>query len=155
MPRQINNYWMNLALDEAKKAYKKDEVPVGAVIVRNGIVISKAHNLMKTSRNQTNHAEKLAIDAACAVLGNGYINECDIYVTLEPCNMCAAAISLARIKRLYIGTLDEKGGAIYHNGKIYYNKGLHHIPKHYNGFSEIESQQLMVDFFKKKRLTVK
>ncbi len=140
-----------LALIEAKKALKKNEVPVGAVIARNGIVVSKTHNLMKSSLNQTNHAEKLAIDHACKVLGNGYLTDCDIYVTLEPCHMCATAISFARIRRIYIGALDEKGGGIYHNGKLYYNKLLHHIPEHYNGFSEVESEQLMIDFFKKKR----
>ena len=151
MSRKINNHWMKLALYEARKAYALDEVPVGCVIVKDGKMISKSHNLMKSSKNQTNHAEKLAIDAASNALGDGYLNGCDMYVTLEPCNMCAAAISFVRIRRVYIGALDEKGGAIYHNGKIYYNKGLHHIPDHYQGFSEAQCSQLIIDFFKKKR----
>lgn len=155
MSEKINNSWMQLALYEARKAYDLDEVPVGCVIVKDGKMISKGHNLMKSSRNQTNHAEKLVIDTASKVLGNGYLNECDMYVTLEPCNMCAAAISFARIRRVYIGALDEKGGAIYHNGKIYYNKGLHYMPEHYQGFSEAQCSQLMTNFFKKKRDNIK
>ena len=151
MSKKINNHWMKLALYEAKKAYELDEVPVGCVIVKNGKMITKAHNLMKSSKNQTNHAEKLAIDNACKILGNGYLNDCHIYVTLEPCHMCATAISFARIQRVYIGALDEKSGALYHNAKLYYGKQLHYIPQHYNGFSESQCSQLMIDFFKNKR----
>lgn len=142
---------MALAIEEAKTAYKADEVPVGCVIVRDGKVISKAHNLMKATKNQTNHAEKLAIDSACNLLGNGYLDDCDMYVTLEPCHMCAAAISFVRIRRVYIGALDQKSGSVYHNSKLYYGGKLHHVPEHYSGFCERECSQLMVDFFKNKR----
>lgn len=145
------NSFMDLALCEAKKAFDSDEVPVGAIIVKDNKIIASAHNIMKSSKNQTNHAEKVAIDIACNVLNVGYLTECDIYVTLEPCAMCAAAISLAKIRRLYIGALDEKGGAIYHNSKLFYNCGLSHIPEHYWGFNERECQDLMIDFFKRKR----
>jgi tRNA(Arg) A34 adenosine deaminase TadA len=106
---------------------------------------------MKATKNQTNHAEKLAIDSACNLLGNGYLHDCDMYVTLEPCHMCAAAISFVRIRRLYIGALDQKSGGVYHNSKLYYGKKLHHVPDHYSGLSEKACSQLMVDFFKNKR----
>ena len=142
---------MTLAIEEAKAAYKVDEVPVGCVIIRDGKVISKAHNLMKATKNQTNHAEKLAIDSACNLLGNGYLDDCDMYVTLEPCHMCAAAISFVRLRKLYIGALDNKSGGVYHNSKLYYGGKLHYVPDHYSGFCERESAQLMVDFFKNKR----
>lgn len=142
---------MNLALDEAKKAYQLDEVPVGCIIVNNKQIIAKTHNLMKTSKNQTNHAEKLAIDHACKVLASGYLDGCDMYVTIEPCHMCATAISFVRIRRLYIGALDEKSGGIYHNSKLYYGNKLHYIPEHYNGFSEENAKLLMINFFKEKR----
>lgn len=147
----FNIYWMDLALDQAKKAYKADEVPIGCVIISNDMLITKAHNLMKTSKNQSNHAEKLAIDQACNILTSGYLNDCDMYVTIEPCHMCATAISFVRIRRLYIGALDTKSGGIYHNAKLYYNKTLHYVPDHYNGFNEDESKSLMVNFFKGKR----
>jgi tRNA(adenine34) deaminase len=142
---------MDLALCEARKAFDSDEVPVGAVIVQDNKVVATAHNIMKGSKNQTNHAEKVAIDKACNFLNSGYLSECDIYISLEPCAMCAAAISFARIRRVYIGALDAKGGHIYNNSKLFYNGGLTHIPEHYWGFRQEESERLMVDFFKGKR----
>ena len=143
--------WMDIALHEAQKAYEANEVPVGCIIVKDGNILAKAHNLMKTSRNQTNHAEKLAIDTACNVLMTGYLDDCDMYVTLEPCHMCATAISFVRVRRLYIGALDTKSGGIYHNSKLYYNAGLHYVPDHYNGFSANKSKELILNFFKQKR----
>lgn len=99
---------MNFALEEAKKAENCDEVPVGCVIVMQNKVIAVSHNLMRTKANQNEHAEMIAIRAASAELRRGFLADCDLYVTLEPCAMCAAAISLARIRRLYCGALDPK-----------------------------------------------
>ena len=147
----INISWMEIALDAAKQAYEKNEVPVGCIIVKDRQIIAKTHNLMKTSKNQTNHAEKLAIDVACKGLMTGYLDDCDMYVTIEPCHMCATAISFVRVRRLYIGALDEKSGGIYHNSRLYYGTGLHYVPDHYNGFSENKAKKLMIDFFKLKR----
>ena len=109
---------MEVALDAAKQAYEENEVPVGCIIVKDKHIVAQAHNLMKISKNQTNHAEKLAIDAACQALMTGYLDDCDMYVTIEPCHMCATAISFVRIRRLYIGALDEKSGGIYHNSRL-------------------------------------
>lgn len=103
--------FMNEALKEAKKAYKKEEIPVGAVIVKNGKIISKAHNLKETKKRTTSHAEIIAINKANKKLKNWRLNDCEMYVTLEPCPMCAGAIILSRIKKIYIGTMDGKTGA--------------------------------------------
>jgi tRNA(adenine34) deaminase len=143
---------MKFALDEARNGMDLDEVPVGCVIVKNGELIASSHNLMKSNNNRTDHAEMIAIRKAAAVIGNGFLDECDLYVTLEPCAMCATAISIARIKRLYCGALDKKSGGVYHNSKLFYgNKGLSWIPEHYNGFLADESEFMLKDFFKKKR----
>ena len=145
-------YFMKIALSEAKNSLNVDEVPVGCVIVMQNKIIATTHNMMKTNRNNTEHAEIIAIRMASKNLNSGYLNECDLYVTLEPCTMCAAAISFARIRRVYCGTLDPKSGGIYNNAKLfYYNKGLSYIPEHYNGFSEKECEKLIKDFFIKKR----
>lgn len=144
---------MKSALDEAKKAMDLDEVPVGCVIVRNGELIASSHNLMRSNNNRTDHAEMLAMKKASEVIGSGFLHECDLYVTLEPCAMCAAAISVARIRRVYCGALDQKSGGIYHNSKLFYgNKGLSWVPEHYNGFLEVESEVLLKGFFKRKRI---
>ena len=144
--------FMKFALDEAKKAMDLDEVPVGCVIVKNGQVIARTHNLMRSSNNRIEHAEMIAIKDASKAIGNGFLDECDLYVTLEPCTMCTAAISIARVRRVYCGALDSKCGGIYHNSKLFYgNKGLNWIPEHYNGLLADESEFLLKDFFKKKR----
>jgi len=144
---------MKSALDEAKKAMDLDEVPVGCVIVRNGELIASSHNLMRSNNNRIDHAEMLAIRKAAKVIGSGFLDECDLYVTLEPCAMCAAAISVARIRRVYCGSLDQKSGGIYHNSKLFYGKkGLSWVPEHYNGFLEVESEVLLKVFFKRKRI---
>ena len=143
---------MKFALDEAKKASYNGEVPVGCVIVKKNEIISSTHNMMKRSLNQTEHAEIIAIRGACNKLNSGYLEECDLYVTLEPCTMCAAAISFARIRRVYCGALDIKSGGIYNNSKLFYGKkGLHYIPEHYNGFLEKQSEAMLKDFFIKIR----
>ncbi len=144
--------FMKFALDEAKKASDNNEVPVGCVIVRKGEIIGSAHNMMKKTLNQTEHSEIIAIRNASQKLKSGYLEECDLYVTLEPCAMCAAAISIARIRRLYCGALDEKSGGVYNNAKLFYGKkGLHHIPDHYNGLLERQCEEILKDFFIKKR----
>ena len=103
--------FMRLALKEAQKAFDKEEIPVGAVIVKDGKVIAKAHNLKETKNSATSHAEILAIEKACKKLGSWRLLECDMYVTLEPCSMCAGALINSRIKKIYIGTDDPKTGA--------------------------------------------
>lgn len=143
---------MHIALAEAQQALCEDEVPVGCVIVRQNNIIARSHNLMQQSKNNAKHAEMIALDKACQVLGTKHLKNCDMYVTLEPCTMCAAAISFARIRCLYIGAMDYKGGAVYHNSKVFYGgKGLSHIPHHYNGFAEEESSRILKEFFKMKR----
>jgi tRNA(adenine34) deaminase len=143
---------MKFALAEAMKAKDLGEVPVGCVIVRNGRIIASTHNLMRINNNRTDHAEMIAIRKAAEVIGNGFLDECDLYVTLEPCAMCAAAISIARVRKLYCGAMDHKAGNIYHNAKLFYgNKGLSWIPEHYNGFLADESEFLLKDFFIQKR----
>ncbi len=105
-------FFMSAALKEAEKAYALGETPIGAVIVKNGEIIAKAHNLRETGKNVLYHAELLAIDAACRTLGGWRLHQCDLYVTLEPCIMCSGAISQARIKNLYFGASDKNGGAV-------------------------------------------
>ena len=112
--------YMELALNEAIKADKKNEVPVGAIIVnKNGEIIAKAHNLVETNNNSTCHAEKLVIEKALKVIGSRFLDDCDIWVTLEPCVMCAGLIKQTRIRRLYYGAEDKKGGAV-DNGCLLY-----------------------------------
>ena len=137
---------MSEALEQAKIAFKCDEVPVGCVIVKNNKIIVKSYNMMKSINNPTAHAEIIAIQ----LMQYDYLSDCDMYVTLEPCHMCAAAISLAKIRRLYIGALDTKAGGIYHNAKLFYQK-LNCIPEHYNGFFESECSELLKQFFVNKR----
>lgn len=107
----MKNFYMKEALKEAKKAYKKEEIPVGAVIVKNGEIIAKAHNLKETKQTAIAHAEILCIEKACKKLGTWRLSDCEMYITLEPCTMCMGAIILSRIKKIYIGALDEKTGA--------------------------------------------
>lgn len=144
--------FMKAAFYEAEKAFNLNEVPVGCVIVKNNQIIAKTHNLMRLNHNVTHHAEMLAIQIASQKLNSCYLNECDMYVTLEPCHMCAAAISFSRIKRLYIGALDCKSGGVYHNAKLFINAtGIHFVPEIYHGFMEEECEKIMKDFFSKLR----
>ncbi|HJK86444.1 MAG TPA: nucleoside deaminase [Candidatus Megaira endosymbiont of Nemacystus decipiens] len=139
---------MNVALNEAKKAYNKNEVPVGCVIVnKSGFLLTKKHNLMQGRLNPNDHAEMLAISAACKELKSKNLSDCDLYVTLEPCTMCASAISNARIRRLYYGASDSKQGAIENGVRFFTSSNSMHKPEIYSGIREVESIQLMQKFF--------
>ena len=137
---------MSLAIKEAIKARKKNEVPVGAIIVDGcGNVIAKAHNLVETRNDPTCHAEKLVIEKALKVTGQKFLNDCDIWVTLEPCVMCAGLIKQTRIRRLYYGAEDKKGGAVDNGVRVFSdNKTSIEI---YSGFSADQSERLLKDFF--------
>ena len=137
---------MNLAIKEAIKAKNKDEVPVGAIIVGGcGNVIAKAHNLVETRNDPTCHAEKLVIEKALQITGQKFLNDCDIWVTLEPCVMCAGLIKQTRIRRLYYGAEDKKGGAVDNGVAVFsHNKTTIEI---YSGFSATQSERLLKDFF--------
>src|SRR5436305_87306 len=142
---------MDDALAEARAARAAAEVPVGCVIVRNGAVVARAANRTLRDRDPTAHAEMLAIRQAAAALGSERLTECDLYVTLEPCAMCAAAISLARIRRLYFGAADPKGGAVENGVRFYASPTCHHRPEVYGGLSEREAAALLKAFFKARR----
>jgi tRNA(adenine34) deaminase len=143
--------FMDEALKEARAAVAADEVPIGCVIVRNGAIIARAFNRTLLDRDPTAHAEMLAIRAAAAAIGSERLVDCDLYVTLEPCAMCAAAISFARIRRLYYGAADEKGGAVDSGVRLYAWPTCHHRPEVYGGIGEAEAAKLLKDFFKQRR----
>jgi tRNA(adenine34) deaminase len=142
---------MGLALEEARAAAARGEVPVGAVIVRDGAVLAAAGNAPLQLRDPTAHAELLAIRRACAAIGDERLTGCDLYVTLEPCAMCAAAISFARIRRLYFGAHDPKGGAVEHGPRFFAQATCHHAPEVYGGIREGEAAELLRRFFREKR----
>jgi tRNA(adenine34) deaminase len=142
---------MDQALDEARKAQARGEVPVGCVIVRNGSVIASAGNRTLDDRDPTAHAEMLAIRAAAKLLGTERLTDCDLHVTLEPCAMCAAAISFARIQRLYYGAADPKGGAVEHGARFFAQPTCHHRPEIYGGIGESASGDLLREFFAARR----
>jgi tRNA(adenine34) deaminase len=142
---------MDLALDEARAAAAAGEVPVGCVIVCEGAVIAQAHNRTLTDRDPTAHCEMLAIRSAAAVLGSERLIDCDLYVPLEPCPMCAAAISFARIRRLYYGATDPKGGAIESGVRYFTSPTCHHRPEVYAGIAEADAAALLKDFFRVRR----
>lgn len=142
---------MQIALDEARAAQARGEVPVGAVIVRAGEVIAQAGNRTLAEHDPTAHAELLAIRQAAAMLGSERLTDCDLYVTLEPCAMCAAAISFARIRRLYYGASDAKGGAVENGVRFFSSPACHHKPEIYGGLSESESGELLKGFFRARR----
>jgi tRNA(adenine34) deaminase len=142
---------MDLALKTAENAGKAGEVPIGCVIVRNYEVIAKAGNRTLTDRDPTAHAEILAIRQATAVVGSERLVDCDLYVTLEPCTMCAAAISFARIRRLYFGAADPKGGAVESGVRFFTSPTCHHVPDVYSAVGEREAATLLRDFFKVRR----
>lgn len=143
--------FMQLALEQARRAAQNGEVPIGAVIVKGDNVIASAHNLTETKNDPTAHAELVAIRAACEALGNPRLSDCDMYVTLEPCPMCATAISFARIRRLYFGASDEKGGGVENGPRIFSQSTCHHKPEIYGGMSERECGELLTGFFKERR----
>lgn len=142
---------MKFALDQARKAFDQDEVPVGAVIVYQGQIIAATHNLCETKQDPTCHAEILAIQSACHSLGHARLYDCDLYVTLEPCAMCAGAISHARIARVFYGAYDPKGGAVDHGAKVFQSATCLHRPEVISGIDESQSKQLLRSFFVAKR----
>jgi tRNA(adenine34) deaminase len=142
---------MDLALEQAKIAESTGEVPIGCVIVRDGTVLAAAGNRTLTDRDPTAHAEILAIRAAAEALGSERLVECDLYVTLEPCTMCAAAISFARIRRLYYGAADPKGGAVDSGVRFFAQATCHHAPEVYPSVGESEAAGMLKDFFKARR----
>lgn len=142
---------MSLALKEAKKAYIKDEVPVGCIIVSHETIIAKAYNQKEAKNDPTSHAEMECIRKACKKLNSKYLNECEMYVTLEPCLMCAGAIVNSRIREVYIGTKDPKGGAFGSNIDVTKIKKLNHYPKIEMGIMEKEASSILKEFFKTKR----
>jgi tRNA(adenine34) deaminase len=143
--------FMDLALEQAEKAQKAGEVPIGCVIVREGAVIARAGNRTLTDRDPTAHAEVLALREAARALGSERLIGCDIYVTLEPCTMCAAAISFARIRRLYFGALDPKGGAVDSGVRFFASPTCHHAPEVYPAVGETRAATLLREFFKARR----
>ena len=150
MPRMTNRF-METALAEARAAGERGEVPVGAVIVKDGVIIGEGHNRPRESHDPTAHAEIVAIRAAASKLGNERLDGCDLYVTLEPCAMCAGAIAHARIARLYYGADDPKGGAVAHGPRTFAQPTIHHRPEVYDGIGEDEAAALLRDFFTARR----
>lgn len=143
---------MELALAEARAAGNRGEVPVGAVLVgRDGAIIAAAGNATRCENDPTAHAEIVVIRAGAAKLGAERLAGCDLYVTLEPCAMCAAAISFARIRRLYYGASDPKGGGVEHGGRFFSQPTCHHAPELYGGIAEDEAARLLKDFFGARR----
>ena len=144
--------YMAMALAEAEAAAQADEVPVGAVIVAaDGSVLARTGNAMRCSNDPTAHAEILALRAACATLGTDRLPDCDLYVTLEPCTMCAGAISHARIRRLYYGASDRKAGAVDNGAAFFDQPTCHHKPEVYGGIQEKAAACLLKDFFALRR----
>jgi tRNA(adenine34) deaminase len=143
--------FMDMALEEARAAAAAGEVPVGCVIVRDGTVIARAGNRTLRDRDPTAHAELLAIRQAAAAIGSERLVECDLHVTLEPCTMCAGAMSFARIRRLYFGATDPKGGAVESGVRFFSAPTCHHKPEVYGGIGESDASKLLTDFFKARR----
>ena len=142
---------MDLALEAARKAAERGEVPVGAVVVKDGAVLATAGNRTIADHDPTAHAEILALREAARLIGSERLIECDLYVTLEPCAMCAGAISFARIRRLYFGASDPKGGAVEHGPRFFSQPTCHHAPEIYGGMNESDSAELLRMFFKSRR----
>ncbi len=142
---------MSRAFAEARRAQQKGEVPVGAVIVRGAKILAAAGNRTLLDADPTAHAEMLAIRDACHALDSERLNDCDLYVTLEPCAMCAAAISFARLRRVYFAAFDPKGGAVENGGRFFAQPTCHHAPEVYGGIRESEGSDLLRTFFKERR----
>ncbi len=142
---------MTIALEEAQAAAARGEVPVGAVIVQDGKIVARAGNRMRELGDPTAHAEMHVIRAAASSIGSERLTGCDLYVTLEPCPMCAAAISFARIRRLYFGADDPKGGAVENGVRLFGDPSCHHAPEVYAGLSASQSAQMLREFFKARR----
>ncbi|MEY4237545.1 MAG: hypothetical protein RL339_146 [Pseudomonadota bacterium] len=142
---------MQQALDEARRGESAGEVPIGAVVVKDGAVIAAAHNRPRSLSDPTAHAEMLAIRAAAQVLGNERLDGCELWVTLEPCPMCAGAISHARIAKLFYAASDPKGGAVEHGARVFEQAQCLHRPEVYSGMGEAEAAGLLRGFFESKR----
>ena len=143
--------FMSIALEEARAAGARGEVPVGCVVVRDGTIVARAGNRTIADRDPTAHAELVAIRAAASALGSERLADCDLYVTLEPCAMCASAMSFARIRRLYFGAVDAKGGAVEHGVRFFAAPTCHHRPEVYGGINESECGELLKGFFQARR----
>ena len=143
---------MDIALEEARAAGLRGEVPVGAVIVVGGVVVARAGNRTRELADPTAHAEVLAIRAACAIAGSERLTGADLYVTLEPCPMCAAAISAARVARLYYGAADPKSGGVSVGARVFSHPQCHHVPEVYDGISATEAESLLKEFFACRRI---
>jgi tRNA(adenine34) deaminase len=142
---------MAMALDEAKAAASRGEVPIGAVIVQGQKVLAAAGNRTRELADPTAHAEMLAIREACHALSAERLTGCDLYVTLEPCAMCAGAISFARLRRLYFGAADDKGGAVVSGVRFFAAPTCHHVPEVYAGLAETDAASLLKEFFQERR----
>ncbi|WP_298172203.1 nucleoside deaminase [Novosphingobium sp.] len=142
---------MRMALEAAAQAAEVGEVPIGAVIVKDGVVIAAAHNTPRADHDPTAHAEVMAIRAAAAALGQARLTGCDLWVTLEPCAMCAGAIVHARLARIYYAASDPKGGAVEHGAKVFDAPGCLHRPEVYSGIGEAEAAELLRGFFRERR----
>ena len=143
--------FMDMALAEARTAGSGGEVPVGCVIVRNGEVVARSGNRTLADRDPTAHAELIAIREAARLIGSERLDDCDLYVTLEPCAMCAGAVAFARIRRLYYGAADPKGGAVDNGVKFFSSPTCHHRPEIYGGLAEAEAGTLLKEFFQERR----
>jgi len=139
--------FMPQALEQAYLAQELNEVPVGAVIIHKNKIIAAGHNLVRTQNDPTAHAEIIVIRQAAQILGNYRLQECDLYVTLEPCTMCAGAIAQARIKRLYYGAEDIKGGAVSSGVRFFHQKTCHHKIEIYSGIMQNECKKIIYEFF--------
>ena len=143
--------FMGEALAEARAAALRGEVPVGAVLVRQGAIVARAGNRTRELSDPTAHAEMLVIREAAGQSGSERLGDADLYVTLEPCAMCAAAISFARVRRLYFGASDAKGGGVINGGRFYAQPTCHHAPEVYPGLGETEAAAILVEFFRERR----
>jgi tRNA(adenine34) deaminase len=151
MTARLGESYMLAALAEAEAAGASGEVPVGALLVADGRVLARSHNRTRSLVDPTAHAEMLVIRAACAAVGSDRLDNADLYVTLEPCAMCAAAISFARIRRLYFAAADPKGGAVEHGTCFFSSPTCHHAPEVYGGLEEVRAAALLRAFFAARR----
>ena len=142
---------MQAALEQARLAVDAGEVPVGAVVVKDGEVVARAHNAPRTLHDPTAHAEILAIRRAAEALGQERLEECELWVTLEPCAMCAGAIAHARIARLYYAASDPKGGGVEHGARVFEHAQVNHVPEVYSGMGEAEAAEMLQGFFRGRR----
>jgi tRNA(adenine34) deaminase len=142
---------MRLALDEARAAAAAGEVPVGAVVTREGAVLGVGRNRMRADNDPTAHAEIVAMRAAARAVGDWRLDGCDLWATLEPCAMCAGAIALARVSRLYFGAGDPKGGAVVNGPRLFAQPTCHHAPEVYPGIGESEAGEMLKAFFRERR----